>query len=132
MILVEVCTEESRLSFVGDSGIEVFQLNYNGLKFSCVYVSKIMQLVSVLFCVVTDVCKCGRGLVINERGNKGSQWKESHAGMETHIFDMTPKFFADCRQQGQGNLPRLCTSAVISRVKGITWNCNPSVFEGLI
>ena len=47
---------------------------------------EITQLVSVQFYVVTDVDKCGFGLVINETRKKGNQWKESHAGMENHIF----------------------------------------------
>lgn len=46
---------------------------------------ELLQLVSVRFCVVTDVYKCGCGLVINETETKEMRGRKVTLGW-THIF----------------------------------------------
>jgi hypothetical protein len=72
----------------------------NGLKNSDLHMCKIMQLLhllSVLLCVVRAVHRIGFRLVVNETTNC-NRWKESHAGIETHVFDRICTFSAGRRR----------------------------------
>jgi len=60
---------------------------------------QLLQSVSVLFCVVTDVYKYGCGLVTDETETKETTGKKAMLGWR-HIFLTGLLFFPDRRRQG--------------------------------